>query len=156
MECCLSEEAKEQKRINQEIERQLRRDKRDARRELKLLLLGEFLSFAVFWSLNILRDIKCITCDSCVTLKLTKISRFKSSTKCFAINGYWDLCQMSCQNLCQNNCCDAKAVENFNFQRLLIGTLINWVFLAKLLSRRFQTIFIVLINLIYQTIVQIS
>ena len=42
MACCLSEEAKEQKRINQEIERQLRRDKRDARRELKLLLLGEF------------------------------------------------------------------------------------------------------------------
>jgi len=42
MECCLSEEAKEQKRINQEIERQLRRDKRDARRELKLLLLGEY------------------------------------------------------------------------------------------------------------------
>lgn len=36
----MSEEAKEQKRINQEIERQLRRDKRDARRELKLLLLG--------------------------------------------------------------------------------------------------------------------
>lgn len=47
MECCLSEEAKEQKRINQEIERQLRRDKRDARRELKLLLLGEF-SFHIF------------------------------------------------------------------------------------------------------------
>lgn len=44
MECCLSEEAKEQKRINQEIERQLRRDKRDARRELKLLLLGEYSS----------------------------------------------------------------------------------------------------------------
>lgn len=42
MECCLSEEAKEQKRINQEIEKQLRRDKRDARRELKLLLLGEY------------------------------------------------------------------------------------------------------------------
>ncbi|XP_025408136.1 G protein alpha q subunit isoform X2 [Sipha flava] len=40
MACCLSEEAKEQKRINQEIDRQLRRDKRDARRELKLLLLG--------------------------------------------------------------------------------------------------------------------
>ncbi|EDW61936.1 G protein alpha q subunit [Drosophila novamexicana] len=40
MECLLSEEAKEQKRINQEIEKQLRRDKRDARRELKLLLLG--------------------------------------------------------------------------------------------------------------------
>lgn len=43
MECCLSEEAKEQKRINQEIERQLRRDKRDARRELKLLLLGKLM-----------------------------------------------------------------------------------------------------------------
>ncbi|XP_072174136.1 guanine nucleotide-binding protein G(q) subunit alpha [Diadema setosum] len=40
MACCLSEEAKEQKRINQEIEKQLRKDKRDARRELKLLLLG--------------------------------------------------------------------------------------------------------------------
>ncbi|ESN98766.1 hypothetical protein HELRODRAFT_162221 [Helobdella robusta] len=40
MDCCLSEEAKEQKRINQEIEKQLRKDKRDARRELKLLLLG--------------------------------------------------------------------------------------------------------------------
>lgn len=45
MECCLSEEAKEQKRINQEIERQLRRDKRDARRELKLLLLGKLISY---------------------------------------------------------------------------------------------------------------
>jgi len=40
MACCMTEEAREQKRINQEIERQLRRDKRDARRELKLLLLG--------------------------------------------------------------------------------------------------------------------
>ncbi|XP_067942321.1 guanine nucleotide-binding protein G(q) subunit alpha-like [Watersipora subatra] len=40
MGCCLTAEAKEQKRINAEIERQLRRDKRDARRELKLLLLG--------------------------------------------------------------------------------------------------------------------
>lgn len=46
MACCLSEEAKESKRINAEIEKQLRRDKRDARRELKLLLLGKcrFLS----------------------------------------------------------------------------------------------------------------
>ena len=42
MACCLTEEAKEQKRINQEIERQLRKDKRDARRELKLLLLGRY------------------------------------------------------------------------------------------------------------------
>lgn len=41
MACCLSKEAQEQKRINAEIERQLRRDKRDARRELKLLLLGK-------------------------------------------------------------------------------------------------------------------
>ncbi|KAG7265610.1 hypothetical protein CRUP_015732 [Coryphaenoides rupestris] len=39
--CCLSEEAKEARRINDEIERQLRRDKRDARRELKLLLLDQ-------------------------------------------------------------------------------------------------------------------
>lgn len=42
MACCLSEEAREQKRINQEIEKQLQRDKRNARRELKLLLLGMF------------------------------------------------------------------------------------------------------------------
>ncbi|XP_044762380.1 guanine nucleotide-binding protein G(q) subunit alpha isoform X1 [Coccinella septempunctata] len=40
MQCCQSDEAREQKRINAEIEKQLRRDKRDARRELKLLLLG--------------------------------------------------------------------------------------------------------------------
>ncbi|CDQ79775.1 unnamed protein product [Oncorhynchus mykiss] len=41
MACCLSEEAKESKRINAEIDKQLRRDKRDSRRELKLLLLDE-------------------------------------------------------------------------------------------------------------------
>lgn len=52
MECCLSEEAKEQKRINQEIERQLRRDKRDARRELKLLLLGKWLNWILELSPN--------------------------------------------------------------------------------------------------------
>ncbi|KAI4880609.1 hypothetical protein NFI96_004124 [Prochilodus magdalenae] len=46
MACCLSEEAKESKRINAEIDKQLRRDKRDARRELKLLLLGGFHSCA--------------------------------------------------------------------------------------------------------------
>ena len=45
MACCLSEEQKEQKRINAEIERQLRKDKRDARRELKLLLLGKNFIF---------------------------------------------------------------------------------------------------------------
>ena len=44
MACCLSEEQKEQKRINAEIERQLRKDKRDARKELKLLLLGKIQS----------------------------------------------------------------------------------------------------------------
>lgn len=38
--CCLSPEAKEARRINDEIERQLRRDKRNSRREYKLLLLG--------------------------------------------------------------------------------------------------------------------
>lgn len=43
MACCLSEEAKESNRINAEIEKQLRRDRRDARRELKLLLLGTSL-----------------------------------------------------------------------------------------------------------------
>jgi hypothetical protein len=50
MACCLSEEAREQKRINQEIEKQLQRDKRNARRELKLLLLG--LEFNNLCSLN--------------------------------------------------------------------------------------------------------
>uniref|UniRef100_A0A3P8ZFV6 Guanine nucleotide-binding protein subunit alpha n=2 Tax=Esox lucius TaxID=8010 RepID=A0A3P8ZFV6_ESOLU len=38
--CCLSEEGKEARRINDEIEKQLRRDKKDSRREFKLLLLG--------------------------------------------------------------------------------------------------------------------
>ncbi|XP_028912171.1 guanine nucleotide-binding protein subunit alpha-14 [Ornithorhynchus anatinus] len=38
--CCLSAEERESQRISAEIEKQLRRDKRDARRELKLLLLG--------------------------------------------------------------------------------------------------------------------
>lgn len=40
LSCCLSEVDREQHRINQEIEKQLKKDKRDARRELKLLLLG--------------------------------------------------------------------------------------------------------------------
>lgn len=43
--CCLSAEEKESQRISAEIERQLRRDKKDARRELKLLLLGEWPRF---------------------------------------------------------------------------------------------------------------
>lgn len=41
MTCCLSEEQKEIRRINAEIEKQLKQDKRNQRRELKLLLLGE-------------------------------------------------------------------------------------------------------------------
>uniref|UniRef100_A0A3B5KQ38 Guanine nucleotide-binding protein subunit alpha n=1 Tax=Xiphophorus couchianus TaxID=32473 RepID=A0A3B5KQ38_9TELE len=38
--CCLSPEAKEARRINAEIEKQLRKDKKDSQREFKLLLLG--------------------------------------------------------------------------------------------------------------------
>lgn len=41
MMCCLSAEAREQKQINREIEKQLRQDKKNQRRELKLLLLGK-------------------------------------------------------------------------------------------------------------------
>ncbi|XP_065841713.1 guanine nucleotide-binding protein G(q) subunit alpha-like [Oscarella lobularis] len=40
MACCLTEEQREQRRINQAIEKELRKDRRAARRELKLLLLG--------------------------------------------------------------------------------------------------------------------
>lgn len=52
MACCLSEEAKESKRINAEIDKQLRRDKRDSRRELKLLLLGTSSAVAAAVKLN--------------------------------------------------------------------------------------------------------
>lgn len=38
--CCVSVEDRENQRISEEIEKQLRKDKRDSRRELKLLLLG--------------------------------------------------------------------------------------------------------------------
>ncbi|XP_056274275.1 guanine nucleotide-binding protein subunit alpha-14 isoform X1 [Pseudoliparis swirei] len=38
--CCVSSDDKELQRINEEIERQLRKDKKDSRRELKLLMLG--------------------------------------------------------------------------------------------------------------------
>ncbi|KAJ8782276.1 hypothetical protein J1605_010255 [Eschrichtius robustus] len=48
--CCLSAEEKESQRISAEIERQLRRDKKDARRELKLLLLGEWLRLPDPWA----------------------------------------------------------------------------------------------------------
>lgn len=50
MGCCTNREAKEQRRINDEIERQLKKDKRDQRRELKLLLLGmSFLISLIFF-----------------------------------------------------------------------------------------------------------
>lgn len=41
MSCFLSEEVRIQRRINKEIDRQLLRDKKDMKRELKLLLLGK-------------------------------------------------------------------------------------------------------------------
>lgn len=40
MSCLLSEEVRAQNRINKEIERQLTRDKKEANKEIKLLLLG--------------------------------------------------------------------------------------------------------------------
>lgn len=62
MACCRSEEAKIADRINKEIERQLKKDKKDARRELKLLLLGKsirgtrrFRSFLTFHFMKLLR-----------------------------------------------------------------------------------------------------
>lgn len=56
MACCLSEEAKESKRINAEIDKQLRRDKRDSRRELKLLLLGMWHAYShVYCCCHVLR-----------------------------------------------------------------------------------------------------
>ena len=41
MACCLSEEEIEQKRVNKEIERQLRKEKRNGKEDIKLLLLGK-------------------------------------------------------------------------------------------------------------------
>lgn len=54
--CCLSPEAKEARRINDEIERQLRRDKRDSRREYKLLLLGKTRRIHAFCNTNMAGD----------------------------------------------------------------------------------------------------
>ena len=48
MMCCLSAEAREQKQINREIEKQLRQDKKNQRRELKLLLLGNYRLIGFF------------------------------------------------------------------------------------------------------------
>ncbi len=41
MSCFVSEEEKLQLRINREIERQLTRDRKEANKEIKLLLLGK-------------------------------------------------------------------------------------------------------------------
>ena len=41
MACWLSEDAKLQRRVNQEIERQLIRDRKIINKQIKLLLLGE-------------------------------------------------------------------------------------------------------------------
>ena len=49
MDCCDSEEQKQQRRINAEIDKQLKKDKKDARRELKLLLLGKNSSGISFY-----------------------------------------------------------------------------------------------------------
>ena len=43
MACFLSEEQKAQSRINKEIEKQLKKDRKEQGREIKLLLLGEFI-----------------------------------------------------------------------------------------------------------------
>ena len=47
--CCLSEEARMQRKINQKIEHQLRKEKRNARRNIKLLLLGTGESGLIFF-----------------------------------------------------------------------------------------------------------
>jgi len=46
-DCCMSGEDRESARIHNEIERQLRMDKKDATRQMKLLLLGMY--FLVFF-----------------------------------------------------------------------------------------------------------
>lgn len=66
--CCVSAEEREQRRINDEIERILRKDKKDSRRELKLLLLGKVVSAFLLdnmsyfdsWSLDQLYVLLCL------------------------------------------------------------------------------------------------
>lgn len=79
MQCCQSDEVREQKRINQEIEKQLRRDKRDARRELKLLLLGKFLAekqwnLQVFHKSEYQRAQKCDCLQTIIHLSLWQLN----------------------------------------------------------------------------------
>ena len=45
--CCLSNEEKNQKRVNDEIERQLIQDKKTARTELKVLVIGKRFQFTL-------------------------------------------------------------------------------------------------------------
>ncbi len=51
MLCCLSETAKEARVIDKEINRELKKHKRDARKEFKLLLLGTHLSHLLLGAL---------------------------------------------------------------------------------------------------------
>lgn len=101
MSCCRSEEYKEQNRINKEIEKQLKRDKKDARRELKLLLLGmlvanhylcEILKMLIIflchhrWNLCICLAILIVTaslasCVFCTNILLVKSSYFQLMLK---------------------------------------------------------------------------
>ena len=45
--CCMSSEERMQKRVNREIDRAIKQKQKDSKREMKLLLLGEF-SFCIF------------------------------------------------------------------------------------------------------------
>ena len=47
MACFLSEEQRAQNRINKEIEKQLKKDRKEQGREIKLLLLGEIDFFHI-------------------------------------------------------------------------------------------------------------
>ena len=50
MACFLSEEQRAQNRINKEIEKQLKKDRKDQGREIKLLLLGEIIYHILSYS----------------------------------------------------------------------------------------------------------
>ena len=47
MACFLSEEQRAQSRINKEIEKQLKKDRKEQGREIKLLLLGEIYIYHI-------------------------------------------------------------------------------------------------------------
>ena len=52
MACFLSEEQRAQARINKEIEKQLKKDRKEQGREIKLLLLGENVCHLLSNSMN--------------------------------------------------------------------------------------------------------